>query len=331
MRSPDWLVPAVGTDQQAETAVIAVHDDPPLIAVFHSPNRLQSFDLAGQKIGQGPDLSGVGRLLRAAPGWLAAATDRQILLCDLKRRTERRLDVSLVQLTHLVIRPDDFGLALVQERDRVGRLTASSRWVWRHELRWPIEELAIGQQSFMGATTHGGELLVYDPAGESTCAFRFDPTDPPLIVDAPAGSPTGVAWLTLARRAQFLRGHDLGGKVLWERTIPWEGWSISRLDRLVVATSADGHALACDGSGSILAQGASAGDPKDVFYLDRAGQPLRLSRRGVHIISAGLDGRVRWRSVVDQTIGPLAAGTSGVAVLLGRSLAWFGSEPAADG
>src|SRR4051794_12236883 len=32
MRSPDWVVPVVETDQQAEAAVVAVHDEPPMIA-----------------------------------------------------------------------------------------------------------------------------------------------------------------------------------------------------------------------------------------------------------------------------------------------------------
>ena len=89
-------------------------------------------------------MTGVGRILRTAPGWLAAATDRQILLCDLKRNTYRSLDVSLVQLTHLAIKPDEFGLALIQERDRIGRLTPAGRWVWKQELRSPVEDLAVG-------------------------------------------------------------------------------------------------------------------------------------------------------------------------------------------
>src|SRR5262245_12499461 len=80
--SPTWVVPAVDTDQQAETAVLSVVEDPSLVAVFSSPHRLQLFDATGQKRGQAPDLIGVGRLLRSAPGWLAAATDRQILLYD---------------------------------------------------------------------------------------------------------------------------------------------------------------------------------------------------------------------------------------------------------
>jgi hypothetical protein len=325
VRTPDWLVPAVETDQQSQTAVITVIDDPPMIAVFTSPHRLQLFEVSGRKQGQGPDLIGVGRLLRTAPGWLAAATDRQILLCDLRHQTFQRLDVSLVELTHLAIRPDDFGLALVQERDRIGRLTVANRWVWRRELRSPVEDLAIGPYGFVGVTSHDGQLMIFDPAGELTVSSTYDPTDTPLLIEAPEGAPPTVAWVTLARRSQLLRGHDLRGQVLWERSIPWEGWALVRLDRLVLATAADGRALACDGSGSLLSQSQSGseGDSNDAFYLDPSGVAVRVSRRGVHLICATLDGRVKWRAIVDQPLGPLAVGLTGLAVLLGRSLAWF--------
>ena len=177
---------------------------------------------------------------------------------------------------------------------------------------------------FAAVTTNSGQLLIFDPAGESTVGFTFDPTDPPLMIEAPEGSPAGVTWLSLARRAQWLRGHGLTGEVLWDRPIPWEGWSLSRLGRLALVTAADGRALTCDGSGTFLAQGsARSGDSNDVFGIDPAGEPIRISRRGVHIICAALDGQVRWRAVVDQPLGPLAAGTPGVAVMLGKSLAWF--------
>ena len=137
VRRPDWVLPSVVSAQQSETAVLAVTDDPACVALFISPHRLQLFTPAGEKLGNGPDMEGVGRILRTAPGWLAAATDRQIVLCDLRRNSQRRLDLSLVELTHLVIRPDSFGLALVQERDRIGRVTASGRWIWKRELKKP--------------------------------------------------------------------------------------------------------------------------------------------------------------------------------------------------
>ena len=326
VRAPDWVVQAVETDQQAETAVIAVVDDPPAIALFTSPHRLQLYSVSGKKLGKGPDMTGVGRIIRTAPGWLAAATDRQIVLGDLRRNTFVRLDVSLLQLTHLAIKPDEFGLALIQERDRIGRLTPSGRWVWKQELRSTVEELAIGPRGFAAVTTNSGQLLIFDPTGESTSGFTFDSSDPPLVIEAPDGSPDGVTWLTLARRSQSLRGHGLSGEVLWDRPIPWEGWAFFRLGRHALVTAADGRALTCDGAGNLLRQGAQTGDSNDVFGVDPAGEPIRISRRGVHIICAVLDGPVRWRAVVDQPVGPLAAGTPGTVVLLGKSIAWFQNE-----
>ena len=323
VREPDWMVPAVETETQAETAVIAVTSEPPAIAVFSSPHRLQLFGTDGRKFGQSPNLTGVGRLLRTAPGWIAAATDRQILLYDLRQLTPRRMDVSLVELTHLAIRPDDFGLLLVQERDRIGRLSVDGRWIWRQELRSAIEEIAIGAYGFVAASTNGGELLVFDPAGEQNVGLTYEPIDPPLVIEAPDDAPPPLAWITFSRRAQLLRGHDLRGRVLWERPTPWEGWALHRLGRFAVATSADGSALACTTLGELAATSTAPGEAGDVFSVDAAGAPIRISRRDVHVLDASIDGSVRWRTILNQPPGPIAAGSAGVAVLVGRSLAWF--------
>jgi len=326
VRKPDWLVKVVESDQQAETAVISVHEDPPGVALFTSPHRLQLFTIAGEKRDQGPDLTGVGRILRTAPGWLAAATDRQIVLWNLRSNEKRRLDVSLVELTHLAIKPDDYGLALVQERDRIGRITTSSRWIWKHELQSPVEDLAIGSGGLTAVTTNGGQLLVFDPAGQPTIGFKCDPEDPPLLIETPEDSEPEVAWISLARHAQWLRGHEPMGEVVWELPMPWEGWALLRMGRLAVVTAVDGRVLTCDASGTIRDESPPSGESNDVFGLDGDGKPIRISRRGVHLICATLDGRVRWRSVVDEPFGPLAAAPAGTAVLIGKSLAWFKNQ-----
>jgi hypothetical protein len=324
VRRPDWTVPAVNTDQQAETAVLAVTEDPAGVALFTSPHRLEIYNDGGKKLGEAPEMmSGVGRILRTAPGWLAAATDRQIVLCDLRRNTQRRLDLSLVELTHLAIRPDSFGLALVQERDRIGRVTSSSRWVWKRELRSPVEDLAIGPEGFAAVTTDAGQLMVFDPAGEPMVGAAFDATDPPLLVEAPEATPTGVVWFTLSRRAQQLSGHDLRGKVTWTRQLPWEGWSLCRIGRFAIVASADGRVRAFDRTGRVRCDGAASGSSNDVYSIDEAGEPLRISRRSVHLICAAFDGRVRWRAVGEEPLGPFAAGAAGVGILIGHSLAWF--------
>src|SRR5271157_717992 len=195
--------------------------------------------------------------------------------CALNKRDGRSFTV---ELTHLAIRPDSFGLILVQERDRIGRVTPSARWVWKRELRSPVEDLAIGSEGFAAATTNEGQLTVFDPVGEPTVGSRFDPSDPPLLIEAPEGSPPGIAWLALSRRLQQLSGHDLRGKVVWNRQIPWEGWSMVKLSRFAIVASADGRVLALDGSGKTRFEGTASGSSNDVFSIDEHGEPLRVSR-----------------------------------------------------
>jgi hypothetical protein len=329
VRRPDWTVPAVTSDEQAETAVLAVTEDPATVAVFTSPHRLELYTSAGQKLAKGPDMAGVGRILRTAPGWLAAATDRQVVLYDLRRSTQKRVDVSLVELTHLAIRPDSFGLAMVQERDRIGRVTSSGRWIWKHELQYPVEDLAIGPEGFSAVTTNDGKLLIFDPAGERSVGATFDDTDPPLLLEAPESTVSGVVWITVCRRAQQVTGHDLRGKVAWTHQLPWEAWSVAKAGPFAILASADGRIRALDRSGTTRFEGEASGSSSDQYAIDEASKPLRITRRNVHLICSTFDGRVRWRAVSEESVGPFAVGPAGVAILLGRSLAWFQSSEAA--
>lgn len=322
IRVPDWKVPVAQTEDQAETTVVAVLDKPARIAVFPNSSRMQVFTSKGESRGFAPDCAGVGRILRTAPGWIAAATDRNIVLYDARKGTSHRLDLNLVELTHLVIRPDTFGLATVQERDRIGRATPTGRWIWRHELRSPVEDIAVGVGNLVAVTVETGQLLIFDAAGERAGEYSSDPPEPLALVEAPEESPAGVAWITLARRNQVLRGHTLDGRVVWESPVPWEGWQLQRIETRAVITSPDGTALSYDGSGYLKGQ-SRADDSIGEFFLGDDGEVLRVARQGVHLICADLTGRVRWRAVADAPLGPMGCGMSGVAAMIGKELAWF--------
>jgi hypothetical protein len=324
VRVPDWTAEVVPHEDQAEFAVVAVCDEPSRIGVISHKNRLELFSEEGKRLGQAPEIDGVGRIVRTATGWMAAATDRRIMLCDLRRNLAQRVDVSLAELTHLSILPDSYGLAIVQERDRIGRATPAGRWIWKMELPSPVEDLSIDADGYTAVTTEDGLLRVYNPAGAPAGEFRGPPSDPALLLAAPEGS--GVAWLTLTRRAQVLRGHDRSGRVAWESPVPWEAWQFLAVGPSAVAVAPDGRAIAFDPSGHALAQGRADGVP-DAFCIGPEGQPLRVARQGVHLICSDLAGRVAWRAVADATLGPLAVGKRGLAVLIGKSLAWFSAQP----
>jgi hypothetical protein len=324
IRVPDWTAEVVPHEDQAEFAVVAVCDEPGRIGVITHQNKLEIFTTEGKRLGQAPEIDGVGRIVRTSPGWMAAATDRRIVLCDLRKNQAQRLDISLCELTHLVIQPETYGLGIVQERDRVGRATLAGRWIWKMELPSPVEDLAILGDGYTAVTTEDGLLRVYNPAGAPAGEFRGPPADPALLIAAPGGSP--VSWLTLTRRSQVLRGHDRSAKVAWESPVPWEAWQFLAVGSSAVAVAPDGRVLAFDASGHAIAQGRGDGVP-DAFCLGSKSEPLRISRQGVHLICSELGGGVAWRAVADAAIGPLATGKSGLAVLIGKSLAWFADRP----
>lgn len=325
VRAPDWSEPVAQNDDQAETAVLAVLAEPPRVAVYTNSNRMQLFSSDGQSLGQAPECPGVGRILRTTAGWIASATDRNLVLFDARRNAAQRLDLNMVSLTHLVIRPDTFGLAIIQERDRLGRATPAGRWIWRQELRSPVEDLAVGPGNLVAVTTDSGQFLLFDAAGEQAGEYSANPPEPLCLVEAPEESPAGVAWVTLARRNQVLRGHSLDGRVVWESPVPWEGWALHRVAARTIVAAPDGRALAYDGSGHLRAQSRSD-DANVEYYPAPDGDALRLTRQGVHLISSDLSGRVRWRAVADAGIGPWSASGAGVAVMIGRDLSWFSSN-----
>lgn len=327
VRAADWTVEIVSTEDQAESVVLAVVEEPPRVGVITSRNRVELFSAEGQSLGTAPDIQGVGRILRSCPGWLAAATDRQIAVCDLRKNTAQRIDLSLHQITHLAIEPDSFGLGIVQERDRIGRATLAGRWVWKAELKFPVEEIAIGPEGYFAIGTEDGRLRIYDPAGAIVGEFRTDPLEPLIVFRAPSVSPKGVEWVSLVRRGQVIRGHDLMGRVAWESPTPWEGWGFHRIGPQLVVTAVDGRAIAYDGSGHARARAPRSDGSLDLFLAGPSGEVLRVAKQGVHLICSDLDGRVAWRAVADHTIGPMAASRSGVAAMVGRSLAWFGQRP----
>ncbi|WP_435022211.1 hypothetical protein TA3x_002795 [Tundrisphaera sp. TA3] len=323
VRTPDWAVEVVQNEDQAEFAVLAVADQPPRVGVITHHNRLELFGTDGRKLGQAPEIDGVGRILRVAPNWMAAATDRRIILCDLANNTARRVDMSLAELTHLAILPDSYGLGLVQERDRVGRATIAGRWIWKAELKSPVEELAITEEGYTAMTTEDGKLRVHDPAGVAVGESQGAVGDPALLFAAPAGA--GVTWITLSRRSQVIRGHDREGQVLWQSPVPWEGWQLHSVGPLAVVVAPDGRTAAYDATGRVIAQGRADGPP-DAFLSGPGGKALRIVRQGVHLLCSDLGGRVIWRAVAEAPLGPIASDTPGVAAMVGKTLAWFGSR-----
>lgn len=326
VRTPDWSRVVARDDEQGQAAVLAVLPEPVTIGLALKDNRLTVLDEHGETIDTGTEIAGLGRFVRTAPGWIVLATDRQITLYDARRRVWHRPDLDLVQVTHLLASPDKYGVAIVQERDRIGRATLAGRWVWRKELRQGIEEIAVGALGLTAYTDDTGTLEVIDAAGESAGVYHADPAEPLLLVEgAEPGSGSGPAWVTLARRAQILRGHAPDGSVLWETPTPWEGWHLLRLGARLAVTAPDGRALIYDTKGFLQHQ-TSADGSISVLHTREDGSIGKVVAKGVHLISSDLSGSIGWRSVGEVPFRPIAACAAGVAAVHGRELHWYGTE-----
>jgi hypothetical protein len=328
LREPVWSVEIARSDDEAQGAVLALLDEPPRIASMTRGNRLHIFDTQGNLVHRAPEILGIGRIIRTAPGSIAAATDRQILLYEAHEDTSRRVDLDLHELTHLVARPEQYGLAIVQERDRLGRATTAGRWVWKKEYKSPIEEIATGPMGLTAVSCDDGILHILDAAGEPSGRFVSDPPEPLLLAESPTNqNVTGVVWITLARRSQILRGHSADGRVVWESPTPWEGWQLVAVGICALVIAPDGRCLAFDSSGFLQFQGRT--EDSTLGFAPAADSTVsRIARRDSHLICSQLDGQVRWRAVCEASIGPAAASRLGVAAVIGRELAWFGNDPA---
>ena len=323
LRASAWSEIIASTEEEGQGAVLALLDDPPRLASITRTNRLQVFDLEGNSVFAAPEIVGVGRILRTSPGWIASATDRKIQLYNALENTNTRVEIDLHELTHLIIRPSQYGLAIVQERDRLGRATPAGRWVWKRELKSPIEDLAIGPMNLTAITCDDGSLRIFDAAGEPAGRFQSEPAESLLLVEGPnLQLAPSVLWVTLARRAQVLRGHAADGRVIWESPTPWEGWQLWGVPPSIVVLAPDGRSLAFDVQGYLQAQAGAESAPF-VLAPSASGLPVRLIRRGDHLICAQLDGQVIWRAVTDETLGPVVGASSGVAAIIGRALHWF--------
>lgn len=325
IREPAWSQVVAKTDDQAETAVLAVLDRPTRLALITNTNRLQVLDPKGEKIHEAEPLMGVGRILRTAPGWIAAATDRQVLVYNAGENLSNRLDLNLVEVTHLILRPERHGLAVVQERDRVGRATLQGRWMWREELDSPVEDLAVGPETRTAVTTEDGQLRLFDPAG-NRLPCRAPTAQEPLMLCANSdpGAP-GVAWITLARQQQVLRGHDLDGNIAWELPVPWVSWLLQDVGPSILVTAPDGRALVVDGNGRTLARGNAETPPGIYGPAPDGGSVAHLTLDGPHLTLTAVGGPILWRALASPGRRPLALGRSGAATIDRRSLLWFPS------
>ena len=263
--------------------------------LFTSPHRLQLFNTAGQKQGPRPDMTGVGRILRTAPGWLAAATDRQIVLCDLSAGSPQR-DRRQPGPAHppgdqsgRLRAGADPGARSDRQADARQPLDLEARAARRRSRTWRSARTDIA-----AITTNGGQFLVFDPAGESDGRLHVRPERSA----APDRSARGIA----RRRCLDQPGApsrsgcaDMASTARSSGSVPSPGKAGRCLGSAGVVAASPRPTAApslATAPGRFAHREPPAAIPTTSSASIADGEPVRISRHGVHLICASLDGRV---------------------------------------
>jgi len=316
LREPTWKVTAFDSESQAETAVLHLVEDPARVVAFSNRKRVEVYADRGEKIHASDVMSGVGRYLDSDANVVVAATDREVLVYDVAANTSSRFDRRCNDLSHLRIDSEAAEIVIIEERDRLSRFDMSGNRRWEKVFESSIEGLAIGANRTCAVTTEDGRLIILDGDKRIVGEFRTMPRETLAVVRL------GPRWITMAGKAQQVRAHQLDGSVEWEATIPTEAWRFVRLASRVVARAASGRLYVVDARGRMILDSTEL-PPETLLFLNRSDEPSALFWRAGNLMVTDLVGRVQWRHLSSETLGPVTAGAVGVACALGRELAFF--------
>ena len=314
LREPDWSAEAVRDPEKAKVAVPGVLDTPLRLILFTADRRLKVFSCAaGERGADEPanepihvsePLSGRGGLLRIAPGYVVAATERQLLVYDARDNTSTLLPTRLAEISHLAVASDraaaiaasfasapdrflvdfppvpgddDFKIVVVDGRDRLSLLHPGGEIIWTRQLESPLQEIATAAENALGMTTDDGWLVVYNEDGELRGRRRSYPTEPMALALQMTGEGR-FQFVTATRKSQLVRGYDYDANELWWTSVPFAPWRLVAAGSYVVVVSADGATFAVDeaGTGSL----GPTNLPTDALFFE-------LDRKEVATVSAG--------------------------------------------
>jgi YD repeat-containing protein len=322
IREADWSLRIAGENDTSQGYDLCVVDTPKRVCVLDPKKTLVCYDAEGAVSESVPSLGGVGRMMIAREGWLAVANDRTLVLQDFAGGQTYRPDLDLVQITHFDMRPRSYGMAIVQEGDRLGRATAAGRWIWRVALPATAESMVLSDDGHVAMSLDNGLLNVLDPGGREIGRWSAGEQEALLACESPSGGGDRFRWISLSRQEQVLRGHALDSSLIWQKEVPIRGWTLTKTGQGAVVSDDRGTALLYDARGQVVAQ-RRADSGRTLFGTAADGSTVALRWERGQLYLTRFDGSPIWRGVVEAEIDAAALGPSGVAILAAGVLSWF--------
>lgn len=328
---PDGTCPLPYSESEVRAAVLAVHDRPLRLAVFLSSlleiYEVRPLEQGGASIGrlhQSEKITGLGRILCVDPGTVVAVTDSRALVYSVRANTSQLLQHHFGQLTNVAVAPLRRALVVVEERDRLSRISLDGELFWTVPLEDAVQDLAVGPKGVTALTTDGGQLWFVSETGRIFHRWQAPRPEPMLLV---AGADR---FFTLSRDEQIVRAHALDGTQLWAALIPDDAWRLQRAGNFVIATTPDGRPFAVDANARVHPGPADLGAESKPCPRPDGGIDL-LVQEPEHVVLRDWQGNVQWRLKSTQAQpGPVAAGSAGILVARGRALHWFAHAPLAE-
>jgi serine/threonine protein kinase len=322
VRHPAWSFRIAGETETANGYDLAISDNPVRVAVLDPKKKLDCYLGNGTQAETVAALGGVGRLLKQRDGWLAAGNDRTIVLADLARGSLHRPDLDLVQVTHFDMRPAAYGLAIVQEADRIGRATVAGRWIWRKPLPATAESMVLADDGLIALSLDDGKLIVLDPAGQEISRWNAGEQEAVLVCESAGRHGSNCRWVSYSRQERLLRGHSAECGVLWQVDVPFQGWNLIRTGQGAVISDNSGAALLVDDGGYVL--GRRGGESGHLIFGTAAdGSSVVLRSERQHVYLTRFDGSPMWRAGVDSQIEAVAFAPRCVAILAAGVLSFI--------
>lgn len=313
---PAWEVRAAGSPEEAASAVMEPLADGKKLALFTRRQTLRIFDEQGEKYFESAGVTGIGRFLRIAPKWMVAGTDQALVAYDPELNQAIQCHLPLTEVSHLQLYDALGDCLLIQSREFASRFQFPDREIWRRQIEWKVEAAAVMGDGLTAMTLDDGNMLVIDGKGKTVGQYRPKPKEALTVLSL------GKSWVTTARQAKVLRGHDIDGRVLWTLPLPWTPWTSRKLGDFIVVSNADGHSLLVREDGSIASESQDARDNAS-YFLTKKGAVARVFCVGESLIVNSFEGRLLWRYTADRSLGPFVASAAGVWVFIGRMLTFF--------
>lgn len=313
---PAWEIRATASDDETKTAHLAAVPGKAHVAVFSDRQTIRVYDERGERFHESPAVSGTGRTLLCANGWLAAATDHSLVGYDPIANRSVRSTLSHHELSHIeLLRP--FGECLVIESaEFLTRFRLPGETLWRKRLPYRVESAACQPDGTAAVVLEDKNLVALKPNGELLGKYRPRPVEPLQLLAIDQG------WITTGRESQSVRLHELSGKLLWTTELPWPPWNARRFGSVVLVTSVEGQSVLINGAGEILKRSDERREGAR-YFMGPNGKVIRVFLAGQTVLVSSFSGRLLWRIVDEHAIGELEAGPTGLWVFLGRHLSYY--------